>query len=160
MMRPYNSTRYHLREWQEPGVDRPRTKEELFNLRHSQMRVVVERIFGVLKRKFKILSKPPEGYSLKHQTELVKAVTAVFNFISERDRKNDRDFFRRKKDLPPLEESVPPPISALPLPTAAATAEIKRAQKRRDDIAEKMWLDYQACLSARERSVSRVAKRL
>jgi hypothetical protein len=33
---------------------RPETKEKLFNLRHSSARNVIERIFGVVQKKFKV----------------------------------------------------------------------------------------------------------
>jgi hypothetical protein len=48
---PYRGKRYHLKEWSR-GNDRPRNKEELFNLRHSSLRNVLERIFGVIKKNF------------------------------------------------------------------------------------------------------------
>ena len=36
------------------------TKEELFNLWHAQLRNVIERIFGVLKKRFQILQGAPQ----------------------------------------------------------------------------------------------------
>ena len=60
--------RYHLKEWGRTNIRlvyiihcnsfdvsslyRPKTKEELFNLRHASARNVIERIFGVLKCRF------------------------------------------------------------------------------------------------------------
>jgi len=44
--------RYHLNEW---GSNPVQNEKELFNLRHSSLRVTVERAFGALKRRFKIL---------------------------------------------------------------------------------------------------------
>ncbi|XP_048569188.1 uncharacterized protein LOC125550268 [Triticum urartu] len=41
---PFRQTRYHLREWR--GNNRPRTQNELFNLRHSSLRTTVERHLG------------------------------------------------------------------------------------------------------------------
>ena len=40
--------------------NRPTTKEELFNLRHASAHNVIECIFGVLKRRFRILHLAPE----------------------------------------------------------------------------------------------------
>ena len=51
---PYRGVRYHLKEW-ERGNQRPQNKEELFNLRHSSLRNAIERIFGVIKKRFPIL---------------------------------------------------------------------------------------------------------
>jgi hypothetical protein len=39
----------------EGGGDPVQNEKELFNLRHSSLRVTVERAFGSLKRRFKIL---------------------------------------------------------------------------------------------------------
>ncbi|XBJ19542.1 hypothetical protein VPH35_010506 [Triticum aestivum] len=50
---PFRKTRYHLNEF--PGRNYPRTAQELFNLRHSSLRVTVERTSGALKNRFKIL---------------------------------------------------------------------------------------------------------
>ena len=48
---PYKKLRYHLRE-QALASQQPRTKKALFNLRHAQIRNAIERIFGVLKKRF------------------------------------------------------------------------------------------------------------
>ena len=60
-------------------MNRPRTKEELFNLRHASARNVIERIFGVLKRKFRILHTAPE-YSMSIQARIPVALAALYNF--------------------------------------------------------------------------------
>uniref|UniRef100_A0A453K441 DDE Tnp4 domain-containing protein n=1 Tax=Aegilops tauschii subsp. strangulata TaxID=200361 RepID=A0A453K441_AEGTS len=52
---PFRKTRYHLNEFS--GRNYPRTAQELFNLRHSSLRVTVERAFGALKNRFKILDQ-------------------------------------------------------------------------------------------------------
>ena len=52
----------------------------MFNLRHSQLRNVIERILGTLKRRFAILQTPPE-YSLPTQAKLVIGLVALHNFI-------------------------------------------------------------------------------
>ncbi|KAH9154153.1 hypothetical protein AeRB84_003701 [Aphanomyces euteiches] len=51
---PYRGTRYHLKEYAS-GRLRPQNKEELFNLRHAQLRNCIERIFGILKMRFPVL---------------------------------------------------------------------------------------------------------
>lgn len=48
ILTPYRGVRYHLREQAQARL-RPKTKEELFNLRHAQLRNVIEPIFSVLK---------------------------------------------------------------------------------------------------------------
>lgn len=77
---PYRGTRYHLRE-QALANQRPSNYKELFNLRHSSLRNAIERIFGVLKRRFQCLGGRPQEYSFPIQVKLIYALTALHNFI-------------------------------------------------------------------------------
>ena len=63
-----------------PMPFRPQNPKELFNLRHSQARNAVERIFGILKKRFPIVCQAPE-FSLAMQAKLVLACCALHNFI-------------------------------------------------------------------------------
>ena len=54
---PFRGTRYHLNEF--PSRNYPKNAKELFNLRHSSLRVTIERVFGALKNRFKILDQKP-----------------------------------------------------------------------------------------------------
>ena len=56
LMTPYQKVRYHLKEWDRAG-DTPENAKELFNLRHSVLRNVVERVFSCLKHRFNILTQ-------------------------------------------------------------------------------------------------------
>jgi hypothetical protein len=89
---PYRTVRYHLRE-QALARLRPQTKEELFNLRHAQLRNVIERIFGVVKERFQILKTPME-YDLRTQADLVLAICALHNFIRHRANGEEDSFYR------------------------------------------------------------------
>src|SRR5690349_4464280 len=60
--------------------NRPQDYKELFNLRHSQARNVIERIFGILKKRFPIIVQAPE-FSLSMQSKLVIACCVLHNFI-------------------------------------------------------------------------------
>lgn len=62
----------------------PVNEFELFNLIHASARNVIEHIFGVLKRHFKILVCPPE-ISMNLQAHLPAALVAVQNFIRDLD---------------------------------------------------------------------------
>src|ERR1700733_3755611 len=62
----------------------PQNKEELFNLRHAQARNVIERIFGVLKKRFRILLIGPE-YDITIQAQIPAALCAIHNFIRIHD---------------------------------------------------------------------------
>ncbi|KAK2655430.1 hypothetical protein Ddye_008482 [Dipteronia dyeriana] len=47
---PYRGTRFHLQEWED--FDRaPRNQVEYFNMKHSQVRNIIERCFGPLKKR-------------------------------------------------------------------------------------------------------------
>jgi len=55
----YHEVRYHLKEYSRRG---PKNAKELFNHRHSSLRNVIERAFGVMKKRFPIIAsrtKPP-----------------------------------------------------------------------------------------------------
>ena len=143
MMIPYDSTRYHLKEWQREGVDRPRNKEELFNLRHASTRNAIERIFGVFKRKFAIIDKGVE-ITIKQQVALVVGLTALFNFIAIRDRAEDPDF---KLSIDILLQQPVERVPDVPEISMWADRESRKEMDRvRDTIAETMWQDYQVYL--------------
>lgn len=133
---PYPKTRYHLRE-QAAASKRPLTKEELFNLRHSQLRNAIERIFGVLKKKFGIL-RVPIPFKIRYQVDLVLALTALFNFISDSERINDEDFTKLHQFDP--EEPDGPGLPTFNEQTATARRQMLTF---RDEIANAMWTNYQ-----------------
>jgi hypothetical protein len=75
---PYRGTRYHLNEY--GGRNYPTNARELFNLRHSSLRVTIERGFGGFKNRFRIIdSKPFHPY--KTQVKLVFACCILHNWI-------------------------------------------------------------------------------
>ena len=123
----------------------PRNPKELFNLRHSSARNVIERIFGVLKRRFRILQLPPE-YNMRIQAQVPAALAALHNFIRQYDPEEIRMF----KDDQPFEF----PIGAHPESTGelgrGRITPHKRAQanERRDRIAADMWEQYRLYLES------------
>jgi hypothetical protein len=71
--------------------NRPVNAEELFNLRHASARNVIKRLFGVVKRRFRILVIPPE-YDMKTQARLPAALATLHNFICDHDPEELEDF--------------------------------------------------------------------
>lgn len=141
---PYRSTRYHLKEFGR-GRQAPQTKEELFNLRHAMLRNVIERIFGILKRRFPVLSTPVQ-YDYAFQVELVMALCVVHNSVRVHGCRNDiyvaqaiQDMRMRREE--PLEESD--------RPQHHPEMESTEAKAWRDGIAEKMWTQYQETMTRR-----------
>jgi hypothetical protein len=60
--------------------NKPTNARELFNLRHSLLRVTIERAFGALKNRFKILDNKP-FHTFKSQVKLVLACCILHNWI-------------------------------------------------------------------------------
>ena len=76
---PHKSTRYHAQEFW--GANRqPSTPQELFNYRHSSLRMVIEWCFSVLKARFPILIGM-HSFSIFRQWLIVTACCALHNFI-------------------------------------------------------------------------------
>ena len=128
---------------------RPQDEEELFNLRHTSARNIIERIFGVLKQCFSILVNPPH-IDIKKQACLPLALAALHNFIRKHDPDDIADFSNV--------EDPQPGMCVEPLAAAGAgqlaegvpqAAEKQRANERRGKIAREMWTQYQAELSRR-----------
>jgi hypothetical protein len=76
---PYRGVRYHLKEWEAAGR-RPENARELFNLRHASLRNIIERAFGILKKRFPILVRMT-SYPMETQVRLVKSCFMIHNFI-------------------------------------------------------------------------------
>ncbi|KAE8996447.1 hypothetical protein PR001_g18902 [Phytophthora rubi] len=137
-MTPYRGTRYHLKEFGE-GQQKPQTKEELYNLRHSSLRNVIERTYGVVKHKFPIL-RAMTSYPLKEQVGLMQSSFAIHNFIRvHRDEFADRGTSASHHDDEEdgdtecqLDETDDTEMKAL-----------------RDSIAAAMWSDYLIVIAGR-----------
>ncbi|EME79855.1 uncharacterized protein MYCFIDRAFT_37542, partial [Pseudocercospora fijiensis CIRAD86] len=55
---------------------------ELFNLRHSSLRNVIERTFSILKERFKILRNTNRpAFNIETQVALVYSLVCLYNFI-------------------------------------------------------------------------------
>ncbi|TXG69482.1 hypothetical protein EZV62_004417 [Acer yangbiense] len=89
---PYKGERYHIpdcRRGRQPTVPR-----EVFNQAHSSLRSVIERTFGVWKKKWKILKTMPK-FSFDKQVKIVIATMALHNYI-KRHAQRDRHFEESK----------------------------------------------------------------
>ncbi|XP_048322916.1 uncharacterized protein LOC125420366 [Ziziphus jujuba] len=76
---PFRGERYHLQEYHGRGRQ-PRGPKKLLNYRHSSLRNVIERCFGVLKMRFRILKMMPP-YKQSRQPLIVIAYCTLHNFI-------------------------------------------------------------------------------
>jgi DDE superfamily endonuclease len=78
---PYRNHPYHLAVFRRRSrANRYLSPEDLFNHKHAQLRNIVEKTFGVVKKKFKILHfmRP---YDYKRQCKIVIACCILHNFI-------------------------------------------------------------------------------
>jgi hypothetical protein len=85
---PYKGQKYHISEWQ--NARQPIGSKEVFNYAHSSLRNVIERSFGVLKMKSRILLSL-RSFSLKKQSKIIIACMTLHNFIKD-SALHDRDF--------------------------------------------------------------------
>lgn len=111
----------------------------MFNLRHASLRNAIERIFGVLKRRFRILLIAPE-YDLEVQARIPAALCAIHNFIQEND--PDEGEIEEGRDV--FDEGSGNEGE----PTIAPEDEIV-ASLLRNQIAQEMWDQYQELLTER-----------
>jgi hypothetical protein len=140
---PYRQTRYHLKEQRLAG-EKPKNAKELFNLRHSSLRNVIERIFGVVKRKYRILTTPSE-YSIDTQSRIVLACCTLHNWVrlkegSRADIWLDIEGDKRKAKVD-IQPAVIYPISS---------QSSRKMDRFRDELAERMWVEYQRYNTERE----------
>ena len=79
---PYKGTKYHLPEYRNGTM--PRGMKETFNYAHSSLRNVVERAFGVLKTKWRIMKLVP-SFPMSKQSKIIVACMTLHNFVREHD---------------------------------------------------------------------------
>jgi hypothetical protein len=84
----YKGEKYHLSEFQQGPA--PSGKKKMFNHLHSSLHNLIERLFGVLKMKWRILQHLP-SYPMEKQTKIIIACIALHNFI--RDSALDDELF-------------------------------------------------------------------
>ncbi|KAG8490737.1 hypothetical protein CXB51_013973 [Gossypium anomalum] len=129
---PYRGVRYHLKEFSDQG---PENAKELFNLRHSSLRITIERVFGILKKWFRVLDTEP-FWNFQTQVDIVLACCIIHNHIMGVD----------PSDL--LNQGLYEELeSDLIIPTLTKREEREEAREwsaKRDEIAQTMWTDYMA----------------
>ena len=120
----------------------PQNPQELFNLHHSSLRDAIERIFGVLKNRFKLLTRQLE-HLFSIQVQLVNAICCLHNIIRQvgGDDILDEDWLAKERlgtNVLNNDDNVS---------TRATTSrEVAAAKVKRDEIAIKMWRNYRRSL--------------
>ncbi|POW12086.1 hypothetical protein PSHT_08211 [Puccinia striiformis] len=113
---PYRSTKYHLKDWDVPGGKKPQTYKELFNLRHASARNV----------------------------KVIIVMAFIHNFLRVTD---PSDIILSDEESTVLDPRQPDTVEYGELHHRGFDRrESTRATKLRDEIAKKMWSDYQHLL--------------
>ena len=75
----YRGVHYHLKEYSTRG---PKNAKEIYNHQHSSLRNVIERTFGVLKKRFPIISRMTEPFfPVDTVTEIILACCILHNYL-------------------------------------------------------------------------------
>jgi len=126
-MPPFCGVRYHLNQW---GSNPVQNEKELFNLRHSSLRVTVERAFGSLKRRFKILDDTTPFFPFPTQVNIVIACCILHNWVISQG----------------IDRFIVPEDNWTPNPrrtTREQANDHRMMVEKRQIIAEQMWADRQ-----------------
>src|SRR6266498_3476281 len=129
LLPPFRGVRYHLNEW---GNNPVQNEKELFNLRHSSLRITVERAFGSLKRRFKILDDATPFFPFSTQVDIVVVCCIIHNWVIEDGG----------------DEFIIPESNFMPPHNFASTSSGQASEHAfmvnfRQDIANQMWADHQ-----------------
>jgi len=132
ILTPYRGARYHLKEYSRRS---PQNARELFNHQHSSLRNVIERTFGVLKKRFPIIGSGTEPhYSLDTMTDIVLACCILHNFLRVVD--NDQSYLD-EVDRELMEQEGEPAVSQL------RDDDYRLGSEIRDRISNEMWRNYE-----------------
>ncbi|XP_027061002.1 uncharacterized protein [Coffea arabica] len=110
----------------------------LFNTRHSELRNVIERTFGVLKNRFKFLKGPVPNFYMTTQVNVVIACCALHNFL-RLHQPGDAHFQLAKDGNVGLEHQQGGGELPHVQPLNASRAEVMAWKARRDAIATEMY---------------------
>ncbi|KAL5699529.1 hypothetical protein ACHQM5_030415 [Ranunculus cassubicifolius] len=133
---PYRGISYHLiNNTKKKNRRTPQNDKELFNTRHAHLRTTIERAFGVLKKRWPLLSADC-FYPYKTQVKIALACFILHNHVMGID-PNDAIVVEADKDLAKITTVVDPNMNQ---PTQKE--ENARWAQARDSMAKKMFLDF------------------
>ncbi|MQL70777.1 hypothetical protein Taro_003090 [Colocasia esculenta] len=135
---PYRGIRYHLSEYNSTRRNRLRyrSKKDLFNHRHAQLRNVVERAFGVLKARFTILVKRC-NYPIKTQARIAMAYCVLHNFIRM---EGGLDYIFRRGQCDEVAEGD----EDVHVDDHVHRSEAARGDRFRNELATRLWIQHTA----------------
>lgn len=163
----YHGVCYHLAEWGHANQrffpldscspvlltinHRPENAKELYNLCHASVQNVVERVFGILKKKWGILTCPPQ-FLMSIQARVPPAMCALHNFILAHNPDDVDNYLtgNENNDADPNPGQMRDNNFGMLANTAVSPEEKACAEAKRDRIAEEMWNNYQRVLREHE----------
>lgn len=137
---PYRGVTYHFNRRTDR---RPTTMQELFNYRHSKLRSKIECAFATLKNRWCILEEK-KFHDFPTQVDIVLACCLLHNYILTVD-PNDTLIVQDGESVNPqvVEEELFD-YEQFTQDTQQSQRNAKRDwEEKRDDIARRMWEDYQ-----------------
>lgn len=129
---PYRGVRYHLKEFDRENG--PKDPKELFNLRHSRLRNVIERTIGILKRRWKFLRHGSEILNRPFIYSCFTSCCLLHNFLM-----NENDFCL---DEETDEENGDNENDSDDNDSLYDDDSLILQKQWRDNIAMSMWLSY------------------
>ncbi|KAL6847160.1 hypothetical protein ACP4OV_023013 [Aristida adscensionis] len=138
---PYRGAQYHVKG-QGQNNCRPRDYKELFNLRHARLRNHIERAIGILKMRFPIF-KVATYYPIETQVKIPAAAVVLHNII--RSHKGDEEWLGSQKTMinPRKFVAVPDSDDRYRDDVAPLSSQRNEGNTIRDEIAKRMWADYE-----------------
>ncbi|XP_059638572.1 protein ALP1-like [Cornus florida] len=124
---PFRGHTYHFQEYRR--TRQPRGREEVFNHRHSSLRNIVERCFGLLKMRFAILRAMPP-YKFSTQVLIVMACYTLHNFIKNQHQPDD---IFDGNDPPQSDSEDDEIVEHVP------SAQLREMDQLRNTIADQIW---------------------
>jgi hypothetical protein len=117
-----------LNEW---GNNPVQNEKELFNLRHSSLCITVERAFGSLKRRIKILDDATPFFPFPTQVDIVVAYCIIHNWVIK---DVIDEFIIEENDLPSYNHATT---------RSGQASEHAEMVNFRQSLADQMWTDRQ-----------------
>jgi DDE superfamily endonuclease len=94
---------------------KPENSKELFNLRHASLRDVIERIFGVLKRRYQILRSPSEcSMDTQTRVRVILACTGLHNWVRSIEGSSADILPEKEKKKTEESEDIQPEVAYIP----------------------------------------------
>ena len=106
-------------------------------MRHSSLRNAIERIFGILKKRFKIF-KVQLQFQFSTQVKLVNTLCCLHNIIRLI---GGADIFDEEWELDETDEDSISSTDSISR-RVVSTAQVTAAKLKRDEIAKQIWKDY------------------